>query len=418
MQSSTPPPHPLWPSDLRALAQLGTEATVGVSRIAEGVHRSVLGTMGFSDAPSIGRTRGLTGLVYRTIRGVTSFVGQGVDVAMSGVQRVVGSSTEPEQETTERAAVLAVLNGVLGDHLIARGNALATPMTFRHCGRIVTGEDGPVVESATGKIVLLVHGLCMNDLQWHTAQNGKSVDHGATLSAIGYTPIYLRYNTGLHSSVNGRELATQMARLVEGWPVPVEEVVMVAHSMGGLVTRSAIHYAQQAGLDWTALLRHMIFLGTPHHGAPLEKVGNWVDDLLARSTFTAPFGVLPRLRGAGITDLRHGHVIDEDWQGRDRFERVPDARRILPLPEGVACHAIGATTAAAPRAVVDRIVGDGLVSLDSALGEHRDVRRRLSFRPDSTWVARSTSHLQLLSRPEVGQQMVRWLSCAEERSTR
>jgi hypothetical protein len=119
------------------------------------------------------------------------------------------------------------------------------------------------------------------------------------------------------------------------------------------------------------------------------------------------------LRSAGITDLRFGHVVDDDWQGRDRFAREPDRRRFIPLPDNVACYTVAATTAATKAANrstrTDRLVGDGLVPLHSALGRHVDPRRRLSFDSGAQWIAHRTNHMELLSRPEVGERLVRWL---------
>jgi pimeloyl-ACP methyl ester carboxylesterase len=162
---------------------------------------------------------------------------------------------------------------------------------------------------------------------------------------LGCTPVYLRYNSGLHTSQNGHELSAQLEQLLLHWPTPVDELTVVAHSMGGLLIRSAFHYARKDGLRWPAHLKSIVFLGTPHHGAPMERAGNWVDTVLGSTPFTAPIAKLGHVRSAGITDLRYGHVVDEDWQGHDRFRRSPDRRQIVPLPGGVACYAIAATLA-------------------------------------------------------------------------
>ena len=197
---------------------------------------------------------------------------------------------------------------------------------------------------------MLAHGLCLNDLQW----NRRGHDHGAALARdLGYTPVYLHYNTGLHISTNGRQLAEALEALVAQWPVPLEEFALVAHSMGGLVARSACHYGALAAHAWPRRLGTLVFLGTPHHGAPMERGGNWIDTLLEISPYTAPFARLGKIRSAGITDLRYGNLADEDWHGRDRFARG-DRRRFVPLPDGVRCFAIGATAAAKPRARASR----------------------------------------------------------------
>ena len=405
------PARHLRASDIRGIALLATQATIQVSHIVEGVHQSVWRTLGVPGGEAHGQTGGITGRVYRGVRGITQQVGKGMDTGLATLLPLIASADEPAAGTPRREALLAALNGVMGDSLAASGNPLATPMTLRYRGEVLDSQV-PMVE-ATGKLVLLIHGLCMNDLQWHTQRNGQVVDHGEALAdALGYTPIHLRYNTGLHVSQNGHELATQLEHLVDHWPVPIEELTIVAHSMGGLVTRSAVHYARQAALRWPGHLKSIVFLGTPHHGAPLERAGNWVDAILGRIPYAAPFARLGRLRSAGITDLRYGHVLDADWQGHDRFARKPDTRTALPLPDGVACYAIAATTARRRSVLADRLVGDGLVPLHSALGMHAEASRQLAFAPAAQWIGYRMSHLELLSRPEVTQQLLHWLTPA------
>jgi hypothetical protein len=177
------------------------------------------------------------------------------------------------QKIPGRARSLAIA----GDRLAADANPLALPMELRQHGHALDLAALRASGKATGKVLLLVHGLCMNDLQWQRAGH----DHGAHLAqALGYTPVYLRYNTGQHTSTNGQALAERLEALLQDWPVPVQELSVLAHSMGGLVVRAACHSAATAGQHWPAALRHMVFLGTPHHGAPLERAGHWVDVLL------------------------------------------------------------------------------------------------------------------------------------------
>jgi hypothetical protein len=398
-------------SDLRGLAQLLVQATSGVARIAEGVHQSVWDRMGVTGGKAAGQTGGITGLVYQALHGVTQFVGSGVDRLLFLLQPLLVMADEASPGTPLREAVLAALNGVMGDRLRDSGNPLATPMSLRHQGEALDCLSLPPMPQATGKLLLLIHGLCMNDLQWHSEDKGQVADHGAALAAaLDYTPVCLRYNSGLHVSQNGHELATQLEQLLAHWPVPVEEFSVLAHSMGGLLIRSAFHYAQQDGLRWPRHLKNLVFLGTPHHGAPLERAGNWVDVLLGSTPYTAPFAKLGQLRSAGVTDLRYGLLLDVDWQGHDRFQRKADQRQPVPLPQGVACYAVGATTAAKRSALADRLTGDGLVPLHSALGQHDEPRRCLVFAKDSQWIAYRTNHMELLSSPAVTQQLLHWLT--------
>ena len=397
-------------SDLRGAARLAAQATSGVSRVIEGVHQSIWDRFGVSGRVP-GQTGGVTGLVYKSIRGLTHVLGKSVEASVALLERYLDSPERAGLESPQREAVLAVLNGVMGDRLLADENPLAIRMTLRYRGEILNGQAMPPMPEANGKLLLMIHGLCRNDLQWDAQHEGRAVNHGETLAAeLGMTPIYLRYNSGLHTSQNGRELALQLERLIQCWPVPVEEISVLGHSMGGLIIRSAVHYARADGLGWPQRLRSIVFLGTPHHGAPLERAGNIVDVLLGSTSFTAPFARLGHLRSAGITDLRFGCVLDEDWHGHNRFHRKPDSRQRVPLPEGVACFAIAATTAAKRSLLADRLIGDGLVPLHSALGHHRDAKRRLDFPKSSQWIAYQTSHMALLSHPEVAAQMLRWLS--------
>lgn len=394
-------------SDIRGIAQLATQTTTGVTRIVEEVHQSVLDTIDRSGSPIAAQTRGITGLVYKSIYGVTQLLSQGVDEVLTRLGPSLQAADVTQPGTPQRDMVLSALNGVIGDHLVASNNSLAIPMTLRYQGRDLNWQALPAMPEATGKLLLLIHGLCLNDRHWHTQDNEQESDHGA---ALDYTPVYLRYNSGLHTSHNGRELSTQLEQMITHWPVPIAELTVVAHSMGGLLIRSACHYAKQNALCWPDQLKNIVFLGTPHHGAPLERVGNWVDVILESTAYTAPFARLGQVRSAGITDLRYGHVVDEDWQGRNRFHHHPDARQLVPLPEGVTCYTAAATTAERRSVLADRLIGDGLVPLRSALGQHEDRQRNLTFAPTSRWIGYGLNHLDLLSSPKVTRQIVKWLA--------
>ena len=124
----------------------------------------------------------------------------------------------------------------------------------------------------------------------------------------------------------------------------------------------------------------------------------------------APFARLGKIRSAGITDLRYGNLVDEDWEGRDRFARTGDVRQAVPLPEGAACYAIAATTGKRTRNLHDRLIGDGVVPLESALGRHADARFDLGLPPSRQWIGRAMNHLDLLDHPDVYAKVRQWLS--------
>jgi hypothetical protein len=396
-------------TDLRGVSRLAVDAVTGLTDLVETMHHNITSVSSVAGVAPKGRTTGITRLVYGTIRGVTRLVGGGIDALLGQLGLMLGEgSSSPARE-----AVLAALNGVLGDYLVATGNSLAIPMRLHRNGLPLelTGEGlasaAPQPGEQAGKLLVLVHGLCMNDLQW----TRQGHDHGAGLARdLGYTPIYLHYNSGRHISTNGREFADLLESLLKAWPAPVTELVIIGHSVGGLLARSACHAGHASAHTWLPSLRKLVFLGTPHHGAPLERGGHWVDIILGVSPYTAPFARLGKIRSAGVTDLRYGNLLDEDWANRDRFAHARDHRTSVPLPDGVDCYAIAATTGDSAGDTKDRILGDGLVPLASALGGHVNPDRTLPIPEANQWIGYNMNHLDLLGKVEVYAQIKRWLA--------
>lgn len=386
-------PRALRLSDLHGFARLGVDATTGVTDLVEAMHAAIARPRLSLRSAAPKRTTGITGLVYRSIRGVTGLTGAGLDAVL------VRRGGAYERTSTERDAIIAVLNGVLGDHLAVTANPLAIPMRLHHSGKplaLHTGTLSEAIPDASPKLLVLVHGLCMNDLQW--TRDGH--DHGTMLAeALGYTPLYLHYNTGRAIADNGRDFADQLEQLLAQWPTPVDEVTIIGHSMGGLLARSAAHHAMTNEHVWTRSLRNLICLGSPHHGAPLERGGSWIDLVLGATPFASPLARVGKLRSAGITDLRHGHPLSS--HGR---------HRAVPLPKGVRCYAIAATTGRRLGDLKDRWIGDGLVPVASALGEHPDPDRTIGFAKTRQWTGYGMSHLDLLSHPDVADRLLRWLT--------
>lgn len=377
-------------SDLQAAGRLATQATLGLTDLVENLHHTILRTPGPLGPLTKGPSPGLTGLVYRSIRGVTRLVGGGIDVLLGQLPALLGS--DDRQPTPQRDAVVAALNGVLGDHLQASGNPLALTMQLCHQGRPL--DLARALPDARPRVLLQIHGLCMSPRQW--ARRGT--DAGAELAAAaGCTPLHLHYNSGLPIAENGRLLSLQLQALQRDWPVPLEDLIIVAHSMGGLVARSACQQAAEHGERWLQHLRKIVFLGTPHRGAPLERGGHAIDRLLGASPYTAAFARLGQVRSAGITDLRHGEPLAAHGGP-------------LPLPAGVDCYAVAGSLGPAAGGLKETLLGDGLVPLASALGQHRLAARRLVFAPEHQFVVRGIGHLELMDDPVVFEQLRRWLA--------
>lgn len=393
-------------ADVRGYSRLAVDATLGVTRVVEAMHHNILRTPGILGAATDAPIDGITGLVYRTIRGVTRLVGGGVDAALANLVPEFGA----EAASPERDALLAALNGVVGDHLAASGNPLAIPMRLRCKGQpLVLTKEGLAVglPQPTRRILVLAHGLCMSDRQWRR----RGHDHGAALAIdAGFTPVYLHYNSGLAIADNGREFADLLEALVGAWPTPVNELVLLGFSMGGLVARSACRHAERAGQRWRGCLSRMVFIGTPHHGAPLEQGGHWVDLVLEASPYTAALARLGKIRSAGIVDLRHGNVAGDDADAADSPVRARRQPSFVPLPGDVACHAIAGSIAKAGGGAGARLLGDGLVPLKSALGQHARPGRCLAIPSSRQWVGYQLHHLELLDRSDVYAQLLRWLA--------
>lgn len=353
------------PQHLRGASRLAVAATTGVTDLVEAMHAEIARLP--LTAPRQ-RTGGLTGLVYGSVRGVTRLVGGGLDLALGALAPLLGQA-RPERAS----AALAALNGLLGDYLEDTANPLVTPMGLH-----------PLVDGATGPPLVLLHGLCMNEAQWRR----DGADFPAAFAALGYRPLGLRYNSGRPIWRNGAELA----ELLDAVPGPL---TLLGHSMGGLVARSAI--AQAGRRRWGQRLRALVTLGTPHQGAPLERGGQQLQQLLALSAYSRPLAGLAARRSAGIRDLRHASLLEAD-AGR---------ASLLPLPAGVACYAVAATTSRAPDGTRARWLGDGLVPVASALGQHRSPARRLAFADTALFTG--LGHLGLQTDTAVLAQLQRWL---------
>jgi pimeloyl-ACP methyl ester carboxylesterase len=396
--------------ELRGATRLALDATTRVVDLVEAMHCVVGGGPLFLGRPFLEPTRALSAPVFASVRSVVRAVGVCVDAALVRLAPAPSMASGLEHDT-----VLAVLNGILGDHLVTSDNPLAIRMQFRREGYPLELDRSSLrvaYPDATEKVLVLVHGSCRHD-----RSSGGARDPIAALAhELGFTPVHLLYNTGQHIATNGREFAALLERLVTAWPVSFRELAIVGHSMGGLVARSACHVGEAERQAWRSKLRNLVCIASPHHGAPLERGGHWVEVLLRVSRYSAPFAHLGRIRSAGVTDMRFGYILDEHRDPGGRFAHGDDIRRELKLPHGVRCYAIAGTRTTRPGG---KLAGDGLVPVDSALGRHRKGKLTLAFA--DTWVGLGMGHTELLERSEVHAVLRSWLSarsgeCAETRS--
>ena len=392
-------------SELRGMVSLLTHATIQVTDMTEKAHHSIVQPTALPHTPIHRMIRGISGLVFFSVKHISRFVGHGLDQILN--------LWHPHQETgisfAKKEEVLAITNGIVGDYLQANHNPLATPMQLRYRDEPLSLHSISLqtYPKLNGHLLLMLHGLCMNEVQW----NRKGHNHGDQLaSEFNLTPLYLRYNSGLHISDNGRMLSEQMEKLISKWPVPIESITFLTHSMGGLVARSAIYYAQKDDKTWPGHIKKMVFLGTPHFGAPLEKIGHHVHRLLEVHPYVKPFSRLGSVRSAGITDLRFGNVVEENWKGNDRFKNYAQKKFHIDLPERMKCYAVAACMGRRENLLNNHLLGDGLVPVESALGHQKDSRYTLNFAKENRKTVYQTKHLDLLNSDEVYQSLRTWFS--------
>lgn len=359
---------------------------------------------------------GITRLVYTSVRtaiGITR-----------GVARVA-ASVAPVREGGPRSGsaadlAIAALNGFAGERLAADGNPLATTMSLRHDGAAVALEREALLAAfprASARLAIFVHGLACNENMWriHSERHygATATTYGSRLQTdLGYTPLYVRYNSGLHISENGRQLAELLDRVLSAWPVAVDEVVLIGHSMGGLVVRSACYYGEHTQQSWLPSVRHVFLLGSPHTGAPLEKAANCAAWALSLSDITRPLAQLLNTRSAGIKDLRYGALVDEHWQDCDLDALLQDRTTDVPLLATANHYFIAASLTRDARHPVGRVIGDLLVREGSAFGRSR--ARRLQFPIEHGHRFGAMNHIELLNHPDVYTQIHRWLERARD----
>jgi hypothetical protein len=360
--------------------------------------------------------------VHDTVSGVTYgavrlALGAGAR-AVGGVAALRASGASVEEAPAGRRA-LAILNGAHGDLVRREAPGLALDMTVRMAGRAVATGPTALREAfpdATGSLAVFLHGLTETEVSWgYRAEqhDGRpDVTYGTRLQEdLGLTPVYLRYNTGLHISDNGRSLDALLTALVDAWPVPVQDVVLVGHSMGGLVARSALHRAgggTPRAHAWTHLVRDTVTLGSPHLGAPLERGVHRLAAQLARLPETRPLARLLTLRSVGIKDLRRGTLVEADWAGRDLDELTPGHHTHVPLHDGARHFVVLATLTRDPSGRAADWFGDLLVPPRSASGDTGDDDR-LAFPPDHVHRLGGLHHFDLLNHPLVYARLRQWL---------
>ncbi|HBZ70185.1 MAG TPA: hypothetical protein DEP35_10800 [Deltaproteobacteria bacterium] len=358
---------------------------------------------------------GIAGGIYSGLRGLMQLAGSTADLALPPLTEQNSELRDPPPVGLDLA--IGALNGFVGDRLEQKQNGLRFRMGFRSDGRPLALEPSALRRTypeATSKLAVFVHGLAGTEQVWRFYSEESYGEEGTTYGTLlerelGYSPLYLRYNSGLHISQNGGLLAEAMEKLVRSWPIAVEEIVLVGHSMGGLVTRSACHQGKERGNGWVDAVRHIFCLGTPHLGAPLEKLGNVAGWVLNRFEVTRPIASIVNARSHGIKDLRFGYLVEEDWQGKDADALLEDNRHDIPFLDSATHYFVAATLTRDPHHPVGVLLGDTLVRFPSAAGRPAPPARHFPFTAENGLHLGGMTHLRLLNHPAIFEQMRFWL---------
>ena len=396
--------------EARALADLASDAAASVASQARDVHQGVAG-----------RVFGVLGMVGGPVRAIHD---RAADGAYKGAHRLTAavvrggahaysltrSDDDPSlEESTAGRLMVGAINGAWGDSLHSRQSPLEATMSIRCRGRDLALDRDSLrraFPAPSSRLAVFTHGLCETDDAWNLGA-ARHVPYGDRLeSELGYTSLYVRYNSGLHISDNGRLLASLLDELTRNWPVEVGEIVLIGHSMGGLVGRSACHYGARGG--WVQSVRHVFTLGAPHRGAPLEQAATVACSALSLLPETRGFARPLKVRSAGIKDLRYGYVIEEDWFGHDPDAYLRNTGREIPFLEGATHYFVCATVSQDSEAPLSRVVGDLLV-LPASAWAHGKRGERMRFPVDQYRHVGGINHFDLLNHPAIYDQIKRWL---------
>lgn len=401
------------PAELRDSGALLGTALGEVAEMVRDVHKAVAGRLfgliGEAGAPVRATHDAISAVAY----GSTRLGVKGIPAAVGAAASVLRDPSSESIDANPHAHfTLSAISGFWGDRLAEQRASLAPVFSIRaHDGTLRRVPDNlihDVQATATGRVIVFVHGLCETDRYWAYGAAKRYGDPGVTFGSMlrdadGWTPLYAEYNSGLHVSANGRLMAEYLDQLLSAWPVPVTEVALVGHSMGGLVVRSAAHQGNEAGHAWTNSLRHVIGLGAPHTGAPLERLVNRGTHAMLRLPETRPFAEWLNRRSVGIKDLRHGSVLEADWFGVDPDDRLDRCSPATLMP-GVQYSMVSATLSQRPDGFFDH---DLLVQHASAHGT--GPSRKLEFDVDRLFHIGRRTHFDLLIDPEVYAAIAGWL---------
>ncbi len=415
--AATPEAAPVTPAAYAPAVKAGFKATTTqVQQMHQAISAKTFDALQY--VPGLAVPAGLVRSVHDAItHGVYAAVRHGGGAALTLAGLAEQLATDPAKPITGgELSARSALNAAFGDALARSGSALAVNMGF-HADGVPLPLTREALAGLKARVVVFIHGLACDEHSWllnseawaapewaSALPPGEPIHYGSLLAhELGMSCVYLRYNTGLAVEDNARELAAQLEQLLQAAPAGLNELVLVGHSMGGLVARAACDEALRLGLSWSRRTGMLICLGTPHQGARLEQLGHLTSVALAVSEVTQPLSRIANARSQGIKDLRHGRggVGERDERDERGIAARADVGPEIPLRLVVGSLA-GASSSALGK-LAGKWLGDGLVSQGSAAddGLVGDVQRV---------ELPGLGHMTLLNHPRVYEALRGWLA--------
>ena len=369
------------------------ETTARVQEMHDAIAATSFGVL--NRIPVIGGTAQLIQQAHDAIAGgvysAIHHAGGGLLDVADSLEKRNGATEQSNQPPGRLASNLrSAINGAFGDHLAESNSVLAIPMgLYRHDQLLPLTHEALMAAWPENKqrLCIFIHGLVCNEHCWEAGPETIEMPRQIEVDT-GYTALTLRYNSGLPIVENGLQLALWLEELLVAWPYPLQELIIIGHSMGGLLARSAFEQSKTADFNWPALTRMVICLGSPNLGSPVERLGQLTTQALRMTRITEPLAKIAAQRSQGIQDLRHG-------PGHHR-SGTPD----------IAWRFIGGSLTEDPENPLGKILGDGLVTPGSATAHELEGNVQ-SIRLGAV------NHMGLLNDPRVYAQILAWLNNKE-----